>query len=229
MATPIGVTLNNPLNMRPDGKSRWQGMVGVRQTASGPFLEFLPVFGWRAPAVNLIAYQDRLDKRSIAAIVASWAPAADRNDPVAYAAAVSRMTGFGVDAILDLHRYEHLKPLIVAMATVEQGKSPYTWWSDAQIDEGLRRAGVVPAPKPVPKGPIVAGTATGTVATIDAVTNASVPVAPSTPSAIDQAQSLLQQLAPYFKWAGVALLLLSAGYFVWRWWQAREKRKQGIA
>lgn len=239
MATPIGVTLDNPLNMRPDGKSQWQGMVGVRQTASGPFIEFLPVFGWRAAAVNLIAYQDRLNKRSIAAIVASWAPAADRNDPAAYAAAVSRLTGLGVDQVLDLHSYAHLKPLMVAMATVEQGKSPYTWWSDAQIDEGLRRAGVVPLPKPIPKGPIIAGTATGTVATIDAITTATVPqvptapipTAPGLPSTlpIGEAQSLLQQLAPYFKWAGVALLLLTAGYFVWRWWHARAKRRQGIA
>src|SRR6185369_6040949 len=123
----------NPLNMRPDGKSQWQGMVGVRQTAAGPFIAFDgAVKGFRAPAVNLIAYQDRLDKRSIRAITATWAPAADRNDPAAYAAAVSRLTGFDADATLDLHSYSHLKPLIVAMATVEQGATPYTWWSDAQ-------------------------------------------------------------------------------------------------
>jgi hypothetical protein len=248
----IGVKFNNPLNVRPTpaelaaGRSNWQGVAAIEQTMAGPFLRFdTPAKGWRCAAGTVIAHFDRWGHNTIATLIGGsgrygtpdyrpgWAPPQDRNDVAAYIARVVGATGFAADAVLNFHAYAHLKPVLVAMAEVEQGQSPYTWWNDAQIDWGLAQFGVLAPAKPIAKGPIVAGAATAATAAGQVLTQGAPPIAspapPMLPADLAPVQSALQTLAPYFKWAGIALLVLMAGAALWYWAREWRKRRLGLA
>lgn len=252
MTIPLGVQFNNPLNVRPDGKSKWQGVIEVEQTPSGPFLHFSdPAMGWRCAAGNVIAHYDRWGHNTIAGLIGGtgtygqpdyrpgWAPPQDRNDTGAYIAGVVRATGFAADQVLDFHRYDHLKPVLLAMARIEQGADPYTWWNDQQIDWGLEQYGVKKPAGLIAKAAAPAGAAAATAAaTGAAVTPTYPPPVPSAPPAtptidpatvIEHGQSFLQQAAPYFKWAAVGLVILVAAGLGWHWWQQHQKTKPGPA
>jgi hypothetical protein len=258
---PLGVQFNNPLNVRPTlqeanaGRSNWQGVIGVEHTPSGAFLHFDgPPKGWRCAAGNVIAHYDRWNHNTIARLVGGsgkrgqsdyrpgWAPPQDRNDTAGYIARVAAATGFAPDALLNFHSYAHLKPVLLAMAEVEQGKSPYTWWNDAQIDWGLAQYGVLPPARPIAQaGPIVgAATATATAAGSALAPSYAPSYPPPVPdvatgvdpgidpgAVLDRMQSLLQQIAPYVKWAGIALMVAIAAGLAWHWWQERRKRRPG--
>lgn len=217
---PLGVRCNNPLNLRPDGRSKWQGLDSpstLSVPGQGSYLRFkAPAWGWRAAALNLIAYQDRYGLRTIRGIVERWAPAADKNDPLAYARTVARLTNRGLDTDLDLHRYEHLKPLMEAMATVELGAPGAAWFPAESLEEGLRRAGVLPPPKPLAKAPEVRGAQVSVAGTAGA----------AIAEAVQQAGEAIQPLTPYLeiaKWAFLALVLIGAGITVW---QAIRRHRQ---
>lgn len=140
---------NNPGNIERSAANPWQGRlpeaeyrrtVEARQNG-GRFEVFAaPVWGIRALAALLIAYQDRHGLRTIRGIIARWAPGHE-NDGGAYVAHVATLTGFGPDAVLDLHGYAHLAPLVKAVIAHENGRNAYP---DAVIDDGLLRAGVQP-------------------------------------------------------------------------------------
>lgn len=74
MTNPLGVKNHSPLNMRPDGRSKWQGLASpptMSVKGQGSYLVFVdPTYGWRAAALNLIAYQDR---RTVKAMTAEQA------------------------------------------------------------------------------------------------------------------------------------------------------------
>ncbi|MGK9168040.1 structural protein [Inquilinus limosus] len=150
MANPTrGERNNNPGNIERIAANPWQGRLSeaeYRGTAEfqrngGRFEVFsAPVWGIRALAALLIAYQDRHGLRTIRGIISRWAPGQE-NDTDAYIAHVARLTGFGPDAVLDLHGYAHLAPLVKAVITHENGRNIYP---DSVIDDGLLRAGVQP-------------------------------------------------------------------------------------
>lgn len=247
MSVPVGVVFNNPLNVRPDGKSKWQGVIDVERTASGAFLHFAdPAMGWRCAAGNVIAHFDRWGHDTIATLIGGsgsygqadyrpgWAPPQDRNDTTAYIARVTGATGFAANAPLDFHRYDHLKPVLLAMAAVEQGGDPYRWWNDQQIDWGLEQYGVRKPKSAIAKAAPAAGAAAATAAgTGVAVTPAYPPPVPTvapTPgidpgAVIQHGQSFLQQYGYLFKWGGVALLVLVAAGLAWHWWQQHQKTR----
>ena len=251
MSLPLGVRFNNPLNVRPSpaelqaGKSQWQGVIAIEHTGAGAFLHFdAPPKGWRCAAGNVIAHYDRWRHNTIASLIGGsgtygamdyrpgWAPPQDRNDTAAYIARGVGATGFAANAVLDFHDYAQLKPVLIAMAEVEQGGSPYRWWSDAQIDWGLAQYGVLPPVKKLPSGRIAAGAATaGTIAAGKVLTPSPValpnPVNPPLPSGAE-VQSTLQMLAPYSRWAAVGLCLLIVGGLAWYWWREHQKRRQGL-
>ncbi len=257
---PLGVQFNNPLNVRPSpsevqaGRSNWQGAIAIEHTPSGPFLHFdAPPKGWRCAAGNVIAHYDRWQHDTIAKLIGGtpgrpgWAPPSDNNDSAGYVARVVHMTGFDADQVLDFHSYVHLKPVLVAMATVEQGASPYIWWNEVQIDYGMEQYGVIKPKTALQKlGPAIGASTATTVATTTAITPMptpsyppvlpdiavqSVPIAPmpgiDPAPVLEHAQTLLQQIAPYVKWAGIALLVAIAAGFAWRWWRDRQKCKPG--
>lgn len=137
--TPRGIANHNPGNIRFDG-TPWQGLASP--PSDGAFCRFVsPQHGIRALARNLISYQDKAGIRTIAAAIARWAPPSDNNPTAAYAANVARAAGVDVDDVVDFHRHAVLAPVVRAIILQENGVQPY---SAAVIDEGLRRAGVVP-------------------------------------------------------------------------------------
>jgi hypothetical protein len=150
MAGPTrGERNNNPGNIERSAANKWQGRLSdadYRNTTEfrqngGRFEVFSSgVWGIRALAVLLIAYQDRHGLRTTRGIVTRWAPGHE-NDTGAYVDHVAKLTGFMKDAMLDLHSYAHLAPLVKAIITHENGRCVY---SQAQIDEGLLKAGVQP-------------------------------------------------------------------------------------
>lgn len=152
---PLGIRNNNPGNL--EWGSPWQGLVKEGQRTSERFCQFTnPVDGIRAIARTLITYQDkrraldgsRID--SIEEIVQRWAPGFE-NNVGAYAKSIAElMAHMGIDEddeIVDVHNFDHLKPLVEGIIRHENGRGPLktanTWYEEDVIEEALRRAGVV--------------------------------------------------------------------------------------
>lgn len=135
----MAVRGNNPGNLRYNEVDKWQGLAEPPQDHG--FCAFTsPAFGIRALARVLIAYQDKHGCRTIRDIIDRYAPPADNNPTETYIANVCKWTDLTPREVLDLHSYEHARPLVEAIIHQEQGYEPY---SGMQIDEGLRRAGIV--------------------------------------------------------------------------------------
>ncbi|MGL5156882.1 MAG: hypothetical protein ACRC9G_11865, partial [Aeromonas veronii] len=110
--------------------------------------------GIRAIAITLITYQDkrkandgsRID--SVREVVERWAPSFENNTQ-AYANSVAALLeGVGPDdEVIDVHNFDHLRPIVEGIIRHENGRGPLktenSWYTAAQIEEGLRRAGVV--------------------------------------------------------------------------------------
>jgi hypothetical protein len=164
MKKPLGVINNNPLNMRPDGRSKWQGLASpptMTVGGQGEYLVFVSAMhGWRAAAVDLLGKQKRGGQMSIRKIVTIWAPAEDNNHPASYAAHVSNYTGINADQPIDLRDREVLKSVLMGMAKVELGREPTQFYSEAIIDQGIASAlSAVPDQKPLYKSKTLAGSA----------------------------------------------------------------------
>jgi hypothetical protein len=189
---PRGIRNNNPGNIERGAK--WQGLKMKIEEIDDRFAEFIdPSWGVRALATVLITYQDKYKINSISGIIHRWAPD-NENDTVAYISQVARLTGFGANEKLDLHRYEALQPLVEAIIRHENGKGPKstvnTWYDRATIDTGLQRAGVVKRSAEVGKVPVTKETvaASGT-AVVGAAQIAD--VAPQVITALDSQQDHL--------------------------------------
>jgi hypothetical protein len=216
---PRGIKNNNPLNIRLHPANNWQGRIDPSKNTDGAFEQFIdPVWGIRAGARNIIFHYDRNGADTIRKLVALWAPPSE-NDTEAYVRFVARESGFEADQRLELHRYEHLKPVLVAMIRIENGVQPYT---DAQIDAGLVRAGVLPPERSLSKTRTVKGgqvAATGTIgaAAVEALRDNMGPM-----------QETLFRIAPFLdaaKWALLALTLVGIGAMIW----ARiDDRRKGL-
>ena len=155
---PRGIRNNNPGNL--EWGQPWQGLVAETDRTDERFCQFrTPVDGIRAIARTLITYQDkrkapdgsRID--SVREVIGRWAPA-NENDTESYARSVAQLLGGGIhvsDEVIDVHNYDHLKPLVEGIIRHECGPGPLTtkntWYANDVIDEGLKRAGVVPTAK----------------------------------------------------------------------------------
>jgi len=145
-AQPRGIRNHNPGNIEL-GTDKWQGLA-VEQT-DGRFAQFKdPTWGIRALAILLINYQDKHKIRTIKGIINRWAPSVENNTQ-AYIDFVSDSSGFTQAEKLDMHNYDHLRPILEAIIRHENGRGPKanenTWYDDATIKTGLQRAGVVKA------------------------------------------------------------------------------------
>lgn len=177
-----GIRNNNPGNIRKAGDWRkWQGLA-ANQT-DREFLVFAsPVDGIRALARTLITYYDKrfagdgskID--TVAEVIARWAPPAENNTSM-YAAAVAQHMGQAPSDPVDLHAYADLRPMVEAIIQHENGMQPYT---DDQLDEALRRVGVV---RPVSTAAAVAadpgvrqGTIAATLATVSGAVASAAPI-----------------------------------------------------
>ena len=150
---PRGIRNNNPGNI--EWGSPWQGLRPQNERTDNRFAQFTdPVFGIRALACVLITYQDKrwaangskID--SVKEIIERWAPSFENNTQ-AYANSVAALLeGVGPDdEVVDVHNFDHLRPIVEGIIRHENGRGPLktenSWYTAAQIEEGLRRAGVV--------------------------------------------------------------------------------------
>lgn len=151
--TPRGIRNNNPGNI--EWGSPWQGLRPQNERTDNRFAQFTdPVFGIRALACVLITYQDKRRAAngskidSIKEIIERWAPSFENNTE-AYANSVAALLeGIGPDdEVVDVHNFDHLRPIVEGIIRHENGRGPMktenSWYTAAQIEEGLRRAGVV--------------------------------------------------------------------------------------
>lgn len=175
---PRGIRNNNPGNI--EWGDPWQGLVPVNERTDARFAQFeTPAYGIRAMARVLITYQDKRTARdgsridTVREIIERWAPASENNVD-AYVTAVRRGMFGAPNAptqFLDMHKYEHIRPLIDGIIRHENGRGPLdnanTWYTDATIDEGLRLAGIRKPVDEVAAVPVtketVGATATGAI------------------------------------------------------------------
>lgn len=159
MSEPRGIRNNNPLNVERTGRDRWVGMADAQ--TDDRFVVFTsPECGIRAGALILQRYQDKHDLHTIREIIARWAPATE-NDTNAYAEAVARRVGVKPDDPVNVQDYRTARAMIEAMIRLENGRQPYP---PSVIDEGLRRAGIVPGRPRSIAAAARTDTATGSVA-----------------------------------------------------------------
>lgn len=204
--TPRGIRNNNPGNIRHNSDP-WQGLA-ERQSDVEFFTFKDPIYGIRALARTLIAYQDKHSLRSIRQILNRWAPPVENNTN-AYVRAVATQTGFDADQSLDMHNFDQLKPLIEAIIQHENGQQPY---SDTQLTKGLVLAGVEPEAPSLQKTRTVKGGQAATAAT------AGLGVVEAVQQTLDPARDALVGIAPYLetaKWLLLAVTLIGIGVMLW--------------
>lgn len=209
--TPRGIRLNNPGNIRRT-TDKWQGLAA--EQVDDEFFTFKsPVWGIRAMARILLRYQDHYELETIDEIIRRWTP------PVGYANGksytqdtdaairnIASFSGLGRFDVLDLHRYDHLAPLVKAIIRQENGQQPYP---QSVIDRGLELAGVVPETRKATRSPegqagaVAAGTA-GATSLAEIINHAS----PALP--------IISTLAENAPWVLAAGLALAVGWFVYQ-------------
>jgi hypothetical protein len=203
---PRGIRNNNPGNIRRNGDP-WQGL--TERQGDVEFFTFKePIYGIRALARTLIAYQDKHSLRTIRQIINRWAPPVENNTS-AYVRAVVADAGLDADQTLDMHRFDHLKPLVAAIIHHENGQQPY---SDTQLTKGLVLAGVEPEKPSLQKTRTVKGGQAATAAT------AGLGVVEAVQQTIDPARDALVGLAPYLevaKWLLLVVTLIGIGVMLW--------------
>ena len=201
-----GIRNNNPGNLRRTDDP-WQGLAETQTDAEFCIFKS-PIYGIRALARVLIAYQVKHGLRTIRQIIERWAPP-NENDTVAYIKAVSDETGFAPDQTLDMHTHADLKPLVEAIIKHENGQQPYT---AAQVDKALVLAGVEPPPKNLQRTRTVRGGQAATAATVG------LGALQAVQDGIAPARDSLQMLVPYLdiaKWLLLAITLIGLGVMIW--------------
>lgn len=197
---PVGYRLNNPGNIDHNPRNHWQGLNDPPY--QGRHCWFIKgVYGIRAIAVLLINYQDNTknSKNPIDTIVehiSRWAPAIENNTE-AYIDHVDEIHPKTRFDQLDMHDYDDLMPTVKGIILHELGNprdyGKSEWFSQDEIDEGLRMAGVVKnTPKPIVQSKTIqgagvslaGGAAVGIATVVDAAKEAQNLVQPGTIMAI---------------------------------------------
>lgn len=189
-----GYRNKNPGNVDFNSKNKWLGQVGIEAGVKPRFAVFeTHEYGIRALAALLTTYSDRYGLTTARGIINRWAPPAE-NITSSYVTAVSAAMNVLPGDTINLHTYEHLRPMVQAIISHELGGNPY---SDAVLDEGLKLAGVA---KPVATVSAAASTKTGIAAiTVGSVSAAAAAVAPA-----------MQVLSGLPQWVGVAAIVAAA-------------------
>lgn len=129
---PLGVRLNNPLNIRKS-KSVWQGTSAVANNT--PFVRFKSNFwGWRAALLIMSRTYYERGWRTPKQIIEHWAPYTE-NDTLGYIKFVTSYSGLEADKPMpnfqeDWHEWASL---LKGMAAVELG----LYWSIQVVADGL--------------------------------------------------------------------------------------------
>jgi len=230
---PLGIRLNNPGNL--EWGSPWEGLVPrhlSRYNSSSinqqrRFCEFKDAaFGIRAIARTLITYADKrlADDGSaidtIREVVARWAPSFENNVD-AYAKHVAKIVGVGPDDQVNIKDYDVMRKLVKGIIAHENAGYQYP---EATLEEGLRRAGVVPrtAARAVPVNveTVVGGAAPAAVGVAQLA-----PILPDVAAAVgDQQENLTSG-----EWSrivvGVVLVVIGAAV---AWSQYKQRRAGAV-
>lgn len=152
---------SNPGDLRPlpPALGTWYGQTGIdHSSTAGDYVIFVTrADGWRALAMNLLAYQDHHGINTLAGIAERWAPSADNNNTEAYIRALCAFTGYGRDQVLDLHIVTVLASVALAVSKQEAG-SAVQWPADERtsgvmmaIYGGTQPTHAQPGPAPAPQ------------------------------------------------------------------------------
>lgn len=121
-STPLGVKLNNPLNIRYSERNQWLGLCPRKPQEKG-FCRFQDLdHGYRAALVLMLTYMRKYNLLTPAAIIYRWAPPTE-NKTHLYLAAICAYSGLDQNDIIEELSIEMLE-LIVAMARIETGLRP---------------------------------------------------------------------------------------------------------
>ena len=113
-----GLNNRNPGNIR-QSKGRYKGE--VRPSRDPAFKQFETMaWGYRAIFVLLHTYRTRHGLRTIAAMIARWAPPSE-NKTELYIRTVSRRSGIPADRPLDIRDRRTMIPIAAAISFVENG------------------------------------------------------------------------------------------------------------
>jgi len=113
-----GLNNRNPGNIR-QSKGRYKGE--VRPSRDPAFKQFETMaWGYRAIFVLLHTYRTRHGLRTIAAMIARWAPPSE-NKTELYIRTVSRRSGIPADRSLDTRDRRTMIPIAAAISFVENG------------------------------------------------------------------------------------------------------------
>ncbi len=147
---------NSPLNMTPLAlPAKWGGQVNV---VDGYAVFDTEVNGWRAGALNLMAYQRDHGINTLTGIANRWAPSPDGtalnlgNNPSAYATNISKASGIPVGQVLNLLDEATLLKVAAGMAVAEDSR---VIWDPANLKLGVDQAlGVSGHPSVAPVVPV---------------------------------------------------------------------------
>jgi hypothetical protein len=227
-----GFQLRNPMNLSYRPQDKWQQLDNPPFDNPPPGMTRLcrfkdAVYGIRAGARQLIAYQDLYDCETVADHITRWGPPPkkapkDKNHTAQYIKFVAAALDVLPDDPINVHEYQTLRPMIEAMIDFENKGSghPYT---DAQIDKALVLAGVEPPTKPLAKTGTVKGAQVAAgglgLTTVSALAEQAQDIAEPLTGIAGAFRSLmlaLKPIAPYMLWPALALGLAGIGWIVWR-------------
>lgn len=166
---PLGIRINNPGNVTV-GTDVWVGQIGEER---GKIVMDSAVNGIRMAAINLQTSQTKHGNKTIRELISRWAPPGE-NPTESYIAKVAVWTGIDEDAPVDVYDWDTAQKILRAIFRFENGPGPEGgfWYSDATMEQGLRKAGLTPPAKPLnPFAPGASRTVRGaSVATAGGVT-----------------------------------------------------------
>lgn len=210
-----GISRCNPLNLKYDPAIKWQGLAVPPN--EGVFFVFdTAIYGIRAGARTIIAYQDKHGCKTVTDFITRWAPPSDSNPTAAYIAFVASFMEVTPTTEINVHEYATLLPMIQAMIQQENGAIWSKYYTQDILDKALMLAGIEPDKKPLATTGQIVG---GTVAAVAVV-------APSIADQINQMHSLLAPYAstmPIVHIVCTALALAAVGYSMWAKYSERAK------
>lgn len=113
-STPIGIKLNNPLNIEYNPANNWNGQINPGSHRFAHFSD--KKYGYRAAFKLLNNYVTRYGANTIDKIIDRWAPPEDHNDTENYIQFVAKQTGIKRHTPVTPDQY---MDIIAAMARME--------------------------------------------------------------------------------------------------------------
>lgn len=119
---PRGIRNNNPLNIRFNERNKWEGKI-TENKQDCEFEEFQSMkWGFRAAFVLIHNIITKHGKKTLADIIATWAPASDGNNPAGYTNTVASRLGIDPKKELDFEDGVIICGVVQEMARVETGR-----------------------------------------------------------------------------------------------------------